>query len=269
MSDDPTTPGRDDSEPTTTSKLPEPDPTPDAEPIDASTRRTDAPAGSAEASTGHADASAGTEASTRAAEASDTKPPARPTGRSRGWRWRRPWVWVVGGVAAVLVLLLLFGCVAAFALARFGWEAADDERDDDRQQDRMAVACQELETRLNRLVPPGATGGDPLARAGAVRDENSAVRPLLAEVDAMAAQRERHRGDRENRRRVEWADDLRQLLDARTGYADALQRQRETGEAAFFVIPRTERGEPVVTVLRRTGPDACAAPVRRLAQPDL
>ena len=58
------------------------------------------------------------------------------------------------------------------------------------------MACLELETRLNRLVPPGATGGDPRRRADAVRDENTAARPLLVELETMTTDEE-HRADRD------------------------------------------------------------------------
>jgi hypothetical protein len=108
-----------------------------------------------------------------------------------------------------------------------------------------------LEQRLNRLVPPGATA-TPQARAVAIRDENTAVRIYVTVV--------RHPRDQ---------DAWRQVLDARTAYAEALDRQAKSRTPAFFVTPRTPDGRPVTDLLIRWSPAPCAGPVRRLAAPDL
>jgi hypothetical protein len=111
--------------------------------------------------------------------------------------------------------------------------------------------CLGLEQRLNRLTPPGATTTVP-ARATAVRDENAAVRIYVEQLRDQQSQ-----------------DGWRQLLDARTAYAEALDRQARARTPAFFVAPRTPDGHAVADQLVRWSPDACAGPIRRLAAPDL
>ena len=172
---------------------------------------------------------------------------------------------MIGGAIAAAVLLLLLGCLAAGAAVRGGIRLADRAEENDRAEDRLAVACLELETRLNRLVPPGTTGGDPRRRADAVRDENTAARPLLVELETMTTDEE-HRADRD---RAEWASAWRQLIEARTSYADALERQASAGEPAFFIAPRLPDGDDVVEELQESGPDSCEGAIRRLGHPDL
>ena len=108
-----------------------------------------------------------------------------------------------------------------------------------------------LEQRLNRLVPPGAAGS-PAARAVAVRDENAAVRIYIDEL--------RDRRDQ---------DGWRQLLDARTAYAEALDVQVKSKTPAFYVPPRAADGAAVSDQLIGRSAAACAGAVRRLAVPDL
>jgi hypothetical protein len=172
---------------------------------------------------------------------------------------------IIGGIVAGVVVLLLLACVAAAAVIRAGAELVDRADDTERRYDRLAEACLELETRLNRIVPPGATGGDPRRRADAVRDENAALRPLLVELEAMSARREH----REDRRRAEWASGWRQLVEARTAYAEALDRQATAGDPAFFLAPREPGDGSVIETIERSGPDSCAGAVRRLGHPDL
>jgi hypothetical protein len=81
----------------------------------------------------------------------------------------------------------------------------------------------------------------------------------------MTAERRRADEDRDG----DWASGWRQLVEARTAYADALERQASTGEPAFFLAPRDTRDDAVVEALQRRGPDSCAAAVRRLGHPDL
>jgi hypothetical protein len=175
---------------------------------------------------------------------------------------------LIGGVAAAAAILIVLGCLAAGLVVRSTVRLADRVEDTEDRHERLGEACLELETRLNRLAPPGATGGDPRRRADAIRDENAAVRPLLAELDEMTADRD-DRGFGRDRRRDDWAGDWRQLVEARTAYADALDRQSAAGEPAFYVAPRSARGDSVVSALARHAPRTCDGSIRRLAEPDL
>jgi hypothetical protein len=175
---------------------------------------------------------------------------------------------IIGGVAALAVGLVLASCIAAVALVRSGARLADRVDDSGRRQVRLDEACLELETRLNRLSPPGATGGDPRRRAQAVRDENTALRPLLVELESMDDDRDDW-DDRHEGRDGDWASGWRQLVEARTAYADALDRQAAAGEPAFFLAPQAASGGAVIELLERRGPDTCAGAVRRLGHPDL
>lgn len=243
MSDDATTPLP--GYPRSTADQPDDEPLP-GDPVDAA--GSTAPPG-----TDDADAAAGLGGS--GAKDGDK----RPGGRNRR---RRVIIWSIAGA---VVLVVLAGCLTAGAVVSFGVGLADRANDNDRKWDRLEQSCLELETRLNRLTPPGATGGDPRQRARAINAENAAVRLLLDELAAMNADREHGR----DRHRDEWADQWRQLVRARTEYADALRRQPSTEEPAFFVSPRSADGDPVVSAVRDDGPRECAGPVRRLSHPDL
>jgi hypothetical protein len=195
-----------------------------------------------------------------AAPADEATPGADPARRRRRL--------IIGGVIAAAVVVIVLGCLAAAVVLRSSVRLADRVDDNEARHERLTEACVELETRLNRLAPPGSTGGDPRRRADAIRDENAAVRPLLAELDEMTADRE----DREfprDRRRDDWAGAWRQLIEARTAYADALDRQSAAGEPAFYVAPRSVRDGSVVSELERHGPHTCGGSIRRLAGPDL
>lgn len=172
-------------------------------------------------------------------------------------RRRRRLLAIVGGV---LVLVVIAVCAAGIALINAIDDLTDRAEDNERAVTRTEAACAELERRLNRLVPPGATD-DPRARATAVRNENAAVRPFIAELDQLPGDRREHRRG--------WIEAWQTLVDARTAYADALDRQARGGEPAFFVPPQGGRGRPVVERLVDAGPDSCDASVRRLAAPDL
>lgn len=185
-----------------------------------------------------------------------------PTGwRPTGWatapggpldeRQRRRRRWFVAAIAAgaaVVVIALCAGALSVIDTVDGVRDRADDAREDRRRRD---VGCLELEQRLNRLIPPGATTG-PAARAAALRDENLAVRIHVGQLPAAADQ-----------------DAWRQLLDARTVFADALDRQAKSRTPAFFVAPRTADGRAVVDDLLNRSPAPCAGPLRRLAAPDL
>ncbi len=163
-------------------------------------------------------------------------------------RRRRFFVAGISAGAAVVVIALCAGTVGLIS-------AVDGFRDraDDRQEARELrdADCLSLEQRLNRLVPPGAAAS-PAARALAIRDENAAVRIY---VDAL----------REPRDQDAW----RQLVDARTAYAEALDRQARAKTPAFYVPPRAPDGAAVSDRLIGRSPQPCAGPVRRLAVPDL
>ncbi|MGI5214208.1 hypothetical protein [Plantactinospora sp. CA-290183] len=182
--------------------------------------------------------------------------PSGPVNRRR----RRLTIAAIAG-AAVFVLLVC-GCFGALA-ATFGKLAR--EADHGRQvHARAESACADLEKRLNRLTPPGATV-NPGQRAAAIRNENAALRPFLSEIDRLPGQWRDEDDDEDASRRD---DGWRQLLDARTSFADALDRQVTNGEPAFFLAPQDRDGRPMLDRLQR-GPEACAAAARRLAAPDL
>jgi hypothetical protein len=180
--------------------------------------------------------------------ATDPPPPAE--------RRRRRW-WVAGIVTAAVVVVLALCTGAGFLVA--GIDRATD-RDDDRERRtaQTADACLALERRLNRVAPPGAAL-DLRRRAAAVRDENAAVRPFIEQVDSYVRGRQSY---------ARWVEGWRQLVAARITYADALDRQAAGGEPAFFIPPRTDRGEPALDNLE-WGHTYCAGPARRLAAPDL
>ncbi len=204
---------------------------------------------------------AGTAGTAGTDEAGQAKADGGPGGQVR--RRRRL---IIGGVIGAAVLLVLLGCLAVATVVRSGARLVERADENDRRHERLTESCLELETRLNRLIPPAATGGDPRRRADAIRDENAALRPLLTELEGMTEER----GHRQDRRRADWASGWRQLVEARTAYADALDRQSTAGEPAFFVAPRTDRGDDaVVAALEQRGPDTCAGSIRRLGQPDL
>lgn len=176
---------------------------------------------------------------------------------SEAIRRRRRLLAIGGGILALLVIAV---CATGIALISAIDGLADRAEDNERAVTRTDAACAELERRLNRLVPPGATG-DPRARATAVRNENAAVRPFLAELDQLPGDRREHRRD--------WLEAWSTLVEARAAYAGALDRQAGGGEPAFFVPPQGQRGKPVVERLVDAGPDSCDGSVRRLAAPDL
>ncbi|MFI5932934.1 hypothetical protein [Actinoplanes sp. NPDC051494] len=160
-------------------------------------------------------------------------------------RRRRRWfLGAVGAGAALIVAVLCAGGVAVVA-AVSGFRDDADELQEERQVHN--AACLELEGQLNRLVPPGATTAT-AARADAVRDENAALRIYIGQLPAGRA-----------------ADGWRQLVDARTAYAEALG-----GDApAFYAAPRDAEGRAVSDELVRLSPSGCAGPIRRLQAPDL
>jgi hypothetical protein len=146
------------------------------------------------------------------------------------------------------VIVLCAGSLAVISAFTGARSDAADARESQRLRD---TACLELETRLNHLTPPGATG-NPAARATAIQDENTAVRIYLTRIGDQRA-----------------ADAWRQLVDARTAYAESLRQQPKTRTPAFFVAPRTGDGVAVADRLTQWSPAPCAGPVRRLAAPDL
>ena len=171
---------------------------------------------------------------------------ATPEAEARKRRRRR--LYMIGiSVGAALVVIAL--CAAGLAVLRaFFRDEAVDTRPDLRLRD---TACLELETRLNRLVPPGATTS-PRARATAVRDENAATRIYVSRL---------------HDQRV--SDGWRELLDSRTAYAEALDAQVKSRTPAFYVAPAPRDGVSLADQIARWSPGACAGPIHRLAAPDL
>ncbi|MDQ7910492.1 hypothetical protein RB614_38955 [Phytohabitans sp. ZYX-F-186] len=182
--------------------------------------------------------------------------PARVPASAAARRQRR--ILAIGG--GVLAALLIAVCAGGVAVISGIDSIVDRAGENERGVARTDAACVELERRLNRLMPPGAAE-DPRARATAVRNENAAVRPFLAELDQLPGDRGEHRQD--------WIDAWSRLVEARSAYAGALDRQVTGGEPAFFVPPQGQRGKPVVERLVDAGPDSCDGSVRRLASPDL
>ncbi|MFD0520005.1 hypothetical protein [Paractinoplanes durhamensis] len=150
--------------------------------------------------------------------------------------------------AAIIVVALCAGTVSVVSTIDGAKDRAAEARE---TRALRETGCLDLERRLNRLIPPGATGG-PAARATAIRDENSALRIYLDELDSQRDQ-----------------DAWRQLLDARTVFADGLDRQAKSRTPAFYVAPRTSDGRAVTDLLTQWSPAPCAGPVRRLAAPEL
>lgn len=174
---------------------------------------------------------------------------AGPEGDARKRRRQRLFI---AGLAAGAVLIVVALCAGGLiVISAFSHDARDDVhavREDHRLRD---TACLELEQRLNRLTPPGATT-TPQARAVAVRDENAATRIYVSQLQ----------GERTG-------DGWRQVLDARTAYAEALDAQAKSRTPAFYVAPRTADGRVVTDELDQFSPAPCAGPIRRLATPDL
>lgn len=190
------------------------------------------------------------------------QPSATPTDGGDRKKRRRLVVW---GVAGAVVLVIFLGCMTAGLVVRSGLEWITDSGHDDRNGTRLQQSCLDLEERLNRLTPPGATSGDPRRRADAIRDENAAVRPLLDELAAMDADSKQNR----DKDRERWAGGWQRLVAARGAYADGLDRRAGGGEPAFFLDPLNRDGDPVVDELADDGPQTCSGPLRRLASPDL
>jgi hypothetical protein len=188
------------------------------------------------------------EPQTAAPELQTAAPAAETAEAKQEQRRRRLTVIGISVGAAIVVIALCAGALGVFsAIHGMRRDAADA-----RESRRLRTAdCLELETRLNRLTPPGATT-TPAARATAIQDENAAVRIYLTRS---LSQRD--------------ADAWRQLVDARTAYAESLQQQAKTRTPAFFVAPRTGDGQAVADQLAQWSPAACAGPIRRLASPDL
>jgi hypothetical protein len=166
-------------------------------------------------------------------------------------RLRRRRRWFIAGIAAGAALIVVALCAGTVALVS-AVSGLQDSTDEVRAaRDLRDGACLRLEQRLNRLVPPGSAG-TPQGRAIAVRDENAALRIYVDEV----------RDDRSQ-------DGWRQLLDARTTYAEALDVQAKSRTPAFYVPPRAPDGLAVTDLLVDRSPSSCAGAIRRLAVPDL
>jgi hypothetical protein len=168
--------------------------------------------------------------------------------------------------AAMLILLVCAGAGAVAAGVNRLAHNADQAREN---RSRADAGCADLERRLNRLAPPGSAT-NPAQRAAAIRAENVALRPFLGELDS---QGNRRRGggpdrDRQGPDHPSLAAAWHQLVDARTGYADALDRQAAGREPAFFVAPKDRRGLPLFDRLDDS-PRSCDGVARRLTTPDL
>ncbi|AGL20886.1 hypothetical protein [Actinoplanes sp. N902-109] len=191
-----------------------------------------------------ADAAAATERRSRSARFSFAEVEPGPESDAHQRHRRR---WFLGAIAAGAALVALALCAGALAVVST-FTGGDHDGDADRADRQVqSAACLELEQRLNKLVPPGATA-DAKARATAVTNENAALRIYLGQ-------------DTDQRT----ADGWRRVLDARTAYAEALAKNGP----AFYVAPRSTEGRAVTDDLTRLSPAACAGPIRRLQAPDL
>ena len=150
--------------------------------------------------------------------------------------------------AVVVVVALCAGGLSVVAAVNGVRDRASDARE---ARHLREDDCLDLETRLNKLAPPGSTT-TPATRATAIRNENAAVRIY---VDELRTQRDE--------------DAWRQLIDARSVFADALDKQAQTRTPAFYVAPRTTDGQAVTDELEQWSPAPCAGPIHRLAAPEL
>jgi hypothetical protein len=166
----------------------------------------------------------------------------------RDRRRRRLFIAGMSVAAAVVVIALCAGGLSVIAAVNGVRDRAANARDARHLRENDCLA---LESRLNKLVPPGSTT-TPTARAAAVRNENTAVRIY---VDQLRAQQDE--------------DAWRQLIDARSVYAEALDRQAKSRTPAFYVAPRTTAGQAVTDELEQWSPASCAGPIHRLAAPEL
>jgi hypothetical protein len=166
-------------------------------------------------------------------------------------RQRRRRRWFITGIAVAAVIVVVALCTGALSVVSAVNGVRDRAADVRAARTLRENDCLDLEKRLNRLIPPGSTTG-PAARATAVRDENAAVRIYVGQLDTQRDE-----------------DAWRQLLDARTVFADALDRQAKSRTPAFYVAPRTDNGLAVADQLMEWSPEQCAGAIRRLAAPEL
>jgi hypothetical protein len=164
-------------------------------------------------------------------------------------RWLLPAA--IGLGVLLLIAVLVVGCVLWRIGARAGARADAGSR--------LGESCTQLEQRLNRLIPPGATRSA-ADRADAIRDEDTATGLLIAELDRLPERARSYRS---------LPADWHELVAARERYASDLDAGRQTGRPAFFVMTRTIDGTDRVERIIHRSPDSCHASVRRLAAPDL
>jgi hypothetical protein len=173
---------------------------------------------------------------------------AGPEDNARKRRRRR---YFIAGISIGAALVVIASCTGGFAVVNAVSDFRDNAADARERQRLRDAACVGLETRLNRLVPPGATA-TPQARAVAVRNENAATRIYVVQLEDQRA-----------------SDGWRQLLDARTAFAEGLEAQAKSRAPAFYVAPEGHDKVSVAEELIRWSPAPCAGAIRRLATPDL
>src|SRR6266508_1928514 len=103
------------------------------------------------------------------------EPPEAPQPPVRGPLRRLWWLWLTLAVSVTVVV------AALVTITVFGVRSVRAGERSDRAYDTAVRACADLETRLNRLAPPGAARSA-RQRADAVRAENAAVAPFLTEL---------------------------------------------------------------------------------------
>jgi hypothetical protein len=157
----------------------------------------------------------------------------------------------VAGISVAAVVVVTALCAGGFAVVAAVHGVQHRASDAREARHLREDDCLDLETRLNKLAPPGSTT-TPAARATAIRNENAALRIYVGQL---SAQRDE--------------DAWRQLIDARSVFADALDRQAQSRTPAFYVAPRTTDGQAVTDELEQWSPAPCAGPIDRLAVPEL
>ena len=173
---------------------------------------------------------------------------AGPEDNARKRRRRR---YFIAGISIGAALVVIASCTGGLAVINAVADFRDNAADARESQRLRDAACIGLETRLNRLVPPGATN-TPSARAVAIRNENAATRIYVVQLEDQRA-----------------SDGWRQLLDARTAFAEGLTAQAKSRTPAFYVAPESHDKVSVSEELIRWSPAPCAGAIRRLATPDL
>ncbi|MEH1165303.1 hypothetical protein V6V47_07940 [Micromonospora sp. CPCC 205539] len=149
--------------------------------------------------------------------------------------------WIV--VGATIVGVLALGCVGV-SVAGF-WMYANHDRieliDSPQVSEVAERACASMRaTVVATAVSPGAT---PAARVRSLREQDTAVTAMVAQVRSLGSDRLR-----DDLPTTDWLTDWESLVAARERYADALS----AGGDPHFEVP-TADGRPIVDRMNRVG----------------